>query len=200
MATRRRSAIKPLQRYRLRIDLADVKPLIWRTLWVEGQFTLIQLHHIIQAAMGWTDSHLHQFDIGGQRYATPHEEDLIEPPPIDERKVRLNDLLTVGLRFDYLYDFGDGWLHHIAVEEALPMKDPYGSAHVEAGARACPPEDCGSAHGYQLFLDGLAKAPRDADIVSFLEWAGKDFNPDRFDRHAANAALLRMAWNRWGEN
>jgi HAE1 family hydrophobic/amphiphilic exporter-1 len=28
---------------------------------------------------------------------------------------------------------------------------------------------------------------------------GKDFDPDKFDRRAANAALLRMAWNQWGE-
>ncbi|TAM02646.1 MAG: plasmid pRiA4b ORF-3 family protein, partial [Paraburkholderia sp.] len=25
-----------------------------------------------------------------------------------------------------------------------------------------------------------------------------DFNAELFDRRAANAALLRMAWNRWG--
>ena len=198
MVTRRRSTTKP-QRYRLRVELAEVKPLIWRMLWVEGQFTLMQLHHIVQAVMGWTDAHLHQFSIGGKRYATPHEEDLIETPPIDERTVRLGDLLSVGLRFDYLYDFGDDWLHHIAVEEAVPLKEPYGAAHVEAGARACPPEDCGGPYGYQAFLDGLANDPRNEEIVSFLDWTGKDFNPDRFDRHAANAALLRMAWNRWGE-
>lgn len=199
MVTRRRSMIKPPQCYRLRVELADVKPLIWRTLWVEGQFTLVQLHHILQAAMGWSDAHLHQFDIGGRRYATPHAEDLIEPPPIDERTVRLGDLLSIGLRLDYNYDFGDGWRHHIVVEAAVPIKEPYGAARIEAGARACPPEDCGGPYGYQAFLDGLAKDPSNEEIVSFLQWAGEDFDPDRFDRHAANTALLRMAWNRWGE-
>jgi len=31
----------------------------------------------------------------------------------------------------------------------------------------------------------------------FLKWAGKDFDPVRFDRFAANAALERTAWDRW---
>ena len=31
-----------------------------------------------------------------------------------------------------------------------------------------------------------------------MQWAGEDFDPLRFDRRAANAALLRMAWNAWG--
>lgn len=33
----------------------------------------------------------------------------------------------------------------------------------------------------------------------FLEWVGEDFDPERLDRHAANAALLRMTGNQWGE-
>jgi hypothetical protein len=28
--------------------------------------------------------------------------------------------------------------------------------------------------------------------------SGEGFDPEMFDRRAANAALLRMAWNRWG--
>ncbi len=199
MATTRRLRTKPASRYRLRIELADIKPLIWRQVWVEGQMHLLQLHHIIQAAMGWTDAHLHAFTIAGVRYGIPHEDDDPDQPLVDERTVRLDRILEPGLTFEYQYDFGDDWIHIVRVEKAEKMTEPYGAAVVYDGARACPPEDAGGSGGYQDFLDRLAANPRDEEVISFLKWAGTDFDPGRFDRRAANAALLRMAWNRWGE-
>jgi len=64
----RRPTAPTHKRYRLHIELAEIKPAIWRQLWVEGQMNLFQLHHIIQAAMAWTDAHLHDFSIAGKRY------------------------------------------------------------------------------------------------------------------------------------
>jgi hypothetical protein len=199
VATTRRPRTKPASRYRLRIELADITPLIWRQIWVEGQMHLLQLHHIIQTAMGWTDAHLHDFTIAGVRYSLPHDDDDFGLPLVDERTVRLDRILKPGLTFDYQYDFGDSWMHSVRVEKTETMTEPYGAAFVVDGARACPPEDAGGSGSYQDFLDRLAADPRDEEVVSFLEWAGTDFDPDRFDRRAANAALLRLAWNRWGE-
>jgi hypothetical protein len=167
--------------------------------WVEDHFNLHQLHHVIQAAMGWTDAHLHQFQIGKIRYRVPHPEDDPDDIIVDERQVGLSDVLSVGLRFEYMYDFGDDWQHLIHVDQAVPLDQRHGAAWVEAGARACPPEDSGGRAGYQEFLDAFAGNPRRKEVLSFLKWAGEDFHPDRFDRYATNAALLRMAWNRWGE-
>jgi hypothetical protein len=199
MATRRASAAKRHIRYRLRVELRGVTPTIWRQVWVEGEMSLLQLHHILQAAMGWSDAHLHEFTIRGVHYATPHPEDDPTRLPIDERKVRLQDVLDPELKFEYQYDFGDDWAHKIQVELTESQAELQGAAHVEAGERACPPEDCGGSHGYQQFLDRQREDPHDEEVTSFLDWAGDDFDPDRFDRHAANAALMRMAWNRWGE-
>jgi hypothetical protein len=197
MATSPRSTSKRC--FKLNVELTGVTPLIWRDIWVEGQMSIIQLHHIMQAAMGWTDAHLHQFTIGGTRYATPDPEDDPEHPVVDERRMKLRDVLEHDLEFAYLYDFGDGWHHKISVEQVEPLKHAAGYAHVTDGDRACPPEDCGGTYGYQEFLDTLAAKPKSKTVKEFLTWAGHDFKPERFDRHAANAALLRMAWNRWGE-
>jgi len=197
MATSHRSTLKCC--FKLHVELTGVTPLIWRDIWVEGQMPLIQLHHILQAAMGWTDAHLHQFTIGDTRYATPDPEDDPEHPVVDERRVKLRDVLERDLEFAYLYDFGDDWHHQINVEQVEPLNQPAGHAHVSDGARACPPEDCGGAYGYQEFLNELAVKPKSEAVKEFLTWAGHDFRPERFDRHAANAALLRMAWKRWGE-
>jgi hypothetical protein len=52
----------------LRISLRDVHPVVWRRLLVPGSVRLAKLHLMLQAAMGWTNSHLHDFQIGGVRY------------------------------------------------------------------------------------------------------------------------------------
>jgi len=52
---------KKKQVYVIRMTLNGSKPTIWRKLAVPSDITLGELHEVIQIAMGWTDSHLHQF-------------------------------------------------------------------------------------------------------------------------------------------
>lgn len=183
----------------LHVSLEGIDPLIWRRIWVDGGFTLHALHHILQAAMGWTDAHLHDFHIEGTRYCLPDpEEDVLwGSPSVDERTVRLDQLLKQGMEFHYQYDFGDSWDHRVLVEKAKTVDRPSGAGYVESGENACPPEDSGGIPGYQEFLDNLRESLRSTEVKKFLRWAGKDFDATRFDRFAANAALLRMAWNHW---
>src|SRR5262245_60126451 len=105
-------------RYRLHLELAEIKPVIWRKVWVEGQMRLRQLHHIIQAAMGWTSSHLHEFNITNTRYGVPDPDESFDQGLIDDRNLSLDQILTVGLRFEYVYDYGDNWVHLAQVDEA----------------------------------------------------------------------------------
>jgi len=51
--------------YQLKIALNLIKPAIWRRLSVPGNASLGWLHAALQLAMGWTNSHLHQFEVGG---------------------------------------------------------------------------------------------------------------------------------------
>lgn len=183
--------LKRKQAYLLRVELEHIKPAIWRQVWVEGQMTLDQLHQVIQLAVGWTDSHLHEFTIKGVTYATPHPDDDLGRKITDERVVRLRTVLEPGLEFDYVYDFGDNWRHIVRVEKTEITGESRG-VHVEDGARACPPEDCGGPHIYGEFLDNLKTNPRGQEVKDFLRWAGEDFDPERFDLRAANAALLHL--------
>jgi hypothetical protein len=89
----------------LKIELVDTTPRVWRRVLVDGRVSFATLHHVIQAATGWHDAHLHCFQ----------------------------------------------------VEE-----NPYGKKTTE-----------------------------------LRTWAGLDFDPARFDRSEANAAISRMLWNRW---
>ena len=61
----RRKTIKNV--YQLHVQLLYVEPRVWRRLWVPDNLTLTDLDQVIQTAMGWTNSHLHEFEIDGQR-------------------------------------------------------------------------------------------------------------------------------------
>ena len=87
----------------LKVALRDVGPPIWRRLLVPARMTLGDLHHAIQAAMGWEDAHLHVFDIAGRQYGDPREVDDVA----DEARLTVDGVLRSGVsRFTYTYDFG----------------------------------------------------------------------------------------------
>lgn len=50
--------------HRLRIELRRIQPKIWRRIEVPSTYTFWDLHSAIQDAMGWSDSHLHEFRVG----------------------------------------------------------------------------------------------------------------------------------------
>jgi hypothetical protein len=127
---------------RLRVTLREVVPRVLRVIDVPDTSTLPELHNLMQAAVGWTDSHLHQFDAGDIRYGVPHEE--WDDDQKDEATARLRDLPE---RFVYVYDFGDAWTHD--VEVLGPGADRSGCVY---GEGSCPPEDCGGPRGYAELL------------------------------------------------
>jgi Plasmid pRiA4b ORF-3-like protein len=54
-----------------KVSLQKIDPPIWRRLLLPLDLNLAELHEVLQAAFGWTDSHLHQFIIGGLVYGAP---------------------------------------------------------------------------------------------------------------------------------
>lgn len=63
--TRIRAADRPVEPWQLRIELLDVSLRVWRRLLVPSNIKLPALHRVFQAALGWTNSHLHEFVING---------------------------------------------------------------------------------------------------------------------------------------
>ena len=98
--------------FRVRLDLHGAKPPVWRRLELPGNLTLPQVHDLIQAAMGWTNSHLHRFRTGRDHrspsFVTTFDLDEGEDGVLED-DVRLDQLVAAeGDAIWYEYDFGDG--------------------------------------------------------------------------------------------
>jgi hypothetical protein len=181
--------------YQLTITLIGIQPLTWRRVLVPGALTLDRLHQVLQRVMGWTDTHLHEFIIGGQRYGVP-DPDRTASDMLPEWMVRLRDGApqTAG-RFVYRYDFGDGWAHDVLVEKILPPEAHDRSPVCIGRARECPPEDCGGIGGYAEFLATIGD-PNHPQHDAMLDWAGRSFDPKQFNLDAVNRALKEIRWSR----
>jgi hypothetical protein len=180
----------------LTVTLDEIQPPIWRRLEVPASVTLAKLHELLQAALGWTNSHLHVFEIGGERIAVPYDLDQLTEGELTRsaRLVKLGDVVDHGFRrFGYEYDFGDSWHHTIEIEDVRDERDGDSWARCLGGARACPPEDCGGTDGYARLLEILFD-PRHSEFEELRTWAGR-FEPDRFDLRAVNAALAAVPWH-----
>lgn len=182
---------------RLLVTLDDVKPPVRRRVEVPLAIRLDRLHLVLQAAMGWTNSHLYEIRARDVGWGLPDPD--FGEGPLDAKKARLVDVLEdVGTKtLKYLYDFGDGWEHTVKVEriaDAVP-----GTAYpvlIDATGR-CPPEDVGGLWGYAEFLDAIAD-PAHENHAEMKEWAGETFDPKAVDVEALadDVAALAKAWAR----
>ena len=173
--------------YRLKVTLRGLRPPMWRRFLVPGDIKLKRLHDSLQAVMGWTDSHLHQFESQGVRYGTTDRE--FGVARVSETKTAVCEVLRRPEdRLVYEYDFGDDWLHDVVLEAILPAGKNGGYPVIEAGKRACPPEDVGGSYRYEELLAALAD-PAHPEHDWATECLGEGFDPEAFDVDAANTAI-----------
>ena len=175
---------------RLAVTPEDVEPAVLRRLDVPLGLRLDRLHLALQAAMGWTDSHLYAFNAGSTEWGVP------DPEPCcgarSAAAATLRDVIegTGAKMIRYLYDYGDCWDHAIRIER---VHDPEpGRLHPRLiGLQGrCPPEDVGGPPGYAAFLTALAD-PAHEDHEHLRSWAGGGFDPDAPDLETIVADLAR---------
>lgn len=190
-ATRRGKSARPAEKaIQFKVQLRYIRPPIWRRVVLPDNASLGDLHAVIQTAMGWYNCHLHSFRIGGVYYTSRPASQMEDMDMENEERVPLAEVVTrAKQKFIYEYDFGDCWEHEIVAEKFLTL-DPAAKYPVcLGGARACPPEDCGSFPGYLDILEALtAKTPTE-EQKDLLEWVGEDYDPERFDLDAVNRRL-----------
>ncbi len=179
--------------HQFKITLLESNPPVWRRIQVQD-CTLDKLHEHIQTAMGWTNSHLHQFDIKGERYGDPDllDDGLEDFECFDSTVTIVSGILPkTGKRFafKYEYDFGDCWEHEVLYEGSPPLEKGKKYPLCLEGERACPPEDVGGVWGYAEYLEALAD-PKHERHDDFMEWSGP-FDPDDFDPKKATRKMKK---------
>jgi HAMP domain-containing protein len=180
---------------RLRIKLDDVEPAVVRLAEVPLTIRLDRLHLVLQAAMGWTNSHLYEIRARDVGWGRPNPD--FSDGPLDASKARLIDVLEdVGARsFKYLYDFGDGWEHSVRIERIADAMPGIAYPRLIEAVGHCPPEDVGGPWGYGEFLDAISD-PGHEEHAERLQWIGGHFDPTATDVEALAQAVHRLA-NKW---
>lgn len=176
--------------YQIKVELKGISPSIWRRLLLPDDLFLHDLHKIIQTAMGWENMHLHEFVKNGRTFGPSDDENESSKNFIDYTSVRLKDILkSTGESFQYIYDFGDYWVHDIILEDILsPDNSGYYPVCID-GERNCPPEDCGGAPGYKELLK-VINLPGHPDREALLDWLDADWEAEEFDVEYTNGLLL----------
>jgi hypothetical protein len=139
------------------------------------------MHRVLQAAFGWTDTHLWRFSLGGDPFSPSsqvflcpwdaEEGDFEDEGGLPAAGIRLDETLqTPGEFLSYAYDYGDNWELTVRLENVLPAAADTPSAVAVDGRRAAPPEDCG----------GLRTAEELAEVLE---------DPSLFDMDEINRAL-----------
>jgi Plasmid pRiA4b ORF-3-like protein len=187
------------------VVLSGTNPLVWRRIQVPERYSFWDLHVAIQDAMGWLDYHLHEFrllDAAEKQVVSigiPTDEDPEDRPVIPGWEVRLSRFFERRAWHAppamYAYDFGDDWQHVVVHEGMESAEESLTYPRCIAGARRCPPEDCGGLHGYAEFLRTIAE-PRHPEHDSTLRWAGGEYDPDAFDPNAVVFDSPRKRWKR----
>ena len=183
----------PAAVYRFKIVLLDSDPEIWRRIETHD-VELRQLHAQIQTAMGWRNSHLHQFEIADSRYSDLRFmlHDVDDFGAIDYSGLRVSDLVAkhgAKLRMGYEYDFGDGWQHEVVLEQVTAAEPGTRYPRCIDGALACPPEDVGGVHGFTDYIKAITN-PSHSQHDELLKWNGP-FDPQKFDAAIATRRMRK---------
>lgn len=181
---------------RMEAQIVGIELPIARTLELPGSLNFAQLHEVLQAAFGWTDSHLHRFNVGGLTIGAPEaiEDGTYGPQVLEATDIQLKDLTfpyedTETLAIAYQYDFGDDWRHNLVLSRG-EIEDGVQYPRCVAGVRAGPPEDVGGYSGYAEFLEAWLDEGHE-EHKAVRRWAGSKYDPEHFELDATNKAIAK---------
>ncbi|WP_419906403.1 plasmid pRiA4b ORF-3 family protein [Hoeflea sp.] len=183
---------------RLSITLRDVKPRVTRRMDVPANTCLNDLHLYIQAAMGWHNCHLWEFEaIRYEQVVTwsADSDQYFSSPKSDASATVLDviDFLQGKPEFNYLYDFGDSWRHKIRIGKIQSAHKDRQYPYLVSGSGRCPLEDIGGVWGYSEFLAAFENP--DSEYREYYPdyFDGSDnWNPEDAELEKRRAAIARF--------
>lgn len=133
--------------FQFKVTLARLKPSVWRRVQVPATFNFWDLHITLQDLMGWSDYHLHKFDMKNPK--TGFRVTIGVPFPGDEFNETIHEKVTkisdyfvaVKDSAKYEYDFGSTWEFKIVLEKILPAVPGTQYPKCTGGRTTSPPED-----------------------------------------------------------
>jgi len=179
----------------IKVILNDIEPKVTRLLQVPANIRLDRLHLTLQAAMGWTNSHLYMFETARTTWGVPDPDFGGDDLPAD--KTTLWEVIedTSQKTITYIYDFGDNWEHRIKIGKTTdPVPGNLYPRLTEVTSK-CPPEDVGGFPGYYEFLDAMAD-PNHPEHENLKEWFGDAFDPNQPETDELKLEVLKLA-KRW---
>ena len=179
----------------IKVILNDIEPDVTRVLQVPADIRLDRLHLTLQAAMGWSNSHLYMFEAARVTWGVPDPDFGGDDLPTD--KSTLWEVIedTGQKTINYIYDFGDNWEHRIKIGKFTdPVPGELYPGLTEVTGK-CPPEDVGGFPGYYEFLDAMAD-PKHPEHENLKEWFGDTFDPNQPETDELKLEVLKLA-KRW---
>jgi Plasmid pRiA4b ORF-3-like protein len=181
---------------RIRIELKEIDPAIWRRIEVPLTTSLKGLHDVIQAVMPFENYHLFRFDVGGKRYGIGDRQWDHVRDTLDAKNIKLGTLIERGARaLSYTYDFGDDWQHSVTIENVAAADPKLDYPRFIDGARRAPPEDVGGIPGFEEFLDAMTN-PRHPEHKRLTEWYGGSFDPNDLNLTVIGDRIGKLAKRR----
>lgn len=168
----------------IKIRLLNISPMIWRRILVPENYTLHQLHGVIQVAMGWEGIHLFEFRIRAVEYTAFYLQGESPDIPLEQFHFRKNT------KFTYAYDMGDYWQHEVRVEKRMAIEQRKRYPACTGGSGTCPPEDCGGSEAYLYKHDEATGFDAIQDLIMLVDFV-KQVALD------ANEALRHDEEKRW---
>ena len=181
----------------LSIILRDSNPVISRRVQVPTIMNLHELHQLIQIAMPWDTSHMHQFHYKNEEYWCEKKDalsDFFDKPDQLTKKWSIERFLqhTKAKSFHYIYDLGDHWDHLIKVGATIDPKPNEIYPKLLAAKGFAPPEDIGGIFHYNWALETLNEPERD-DYEDTVAWFDDDFDPNADAFPALEQAVTEFA-------
>jgi len=177
--------VDPDLRLQYLIVLSGTEPLVWRRIRIPASYSFWDFHVAIQDAMGWLDSHLHEFRVldppsGVSVIVGSPDPDLSMDRSVTPEYTQFPiDYAESPQPIQYTYDFGDDWSHAVIFEGFEQSDSEVVAPELIAGAGACPLEDSGGAHHYAHIIRVL-NDPSHPEYADFVEWAGGPIDPSAF--------------------
>ncbi|PHS22955.1 MAG: hypothetical protein COA85_10430 [Robiginitomaculum sp.] len=181
-----------MQIIELTVTLEHVKPTVLRIIEVPLGIRLDQLHLTLQAAMGWENAHLYMFMAADSRWGVPDPAFGGDELPASETTLEEALSRSNVKTLQYLYDFGDDWMHRIDAGKISDANSGKSYPNLTEADGKCPPEDVGGAPGYEEFLEAMTDT-KHSEHKKFKDWHGDIFAPNKLETEKLKLDVLKLA-------